>query len=205
MVQSSKLSFIVGIGTFSIVLLSLLYFSYTRAGIIQRERLSTNDDKHYTHQCDDNQHVLFNPSSNRVIFKEGDNQPKKELKNNENIEQVEQINTIVKTNPINEPVATPNTPNTPNTPKKAAKKVSKQKKGYIVQIGIFTEKNNAQRLGRELNNNGYKTTIKKITWGNQPRYQLSLGPYVKREQALKISKAQRKISEQKGIIKEAVQ
>ena len=74
----------------------------------------------------------------------------------------------------------------PEAPRKTISKPAE--KAWAVQVGSFSNRDNAIRLRDKLRKKGYPAFVEKITGKNQDVYRVRIGPEVRREKAEKIQK-----------------
>jgi DedD protein len=84
-------------------------------------------------------------------------------------------------------------------PAKTAKTVSEPKKidkGWVIQIGVYKERANAERLRERLGAQGHKVKAEQVTLDGAKATRLRMGPYSDRATALKI---QARIEKESGL------
>ncbi len=81
-------------------------------------------------------------------------------------------------------------------PPKAASNVAKPDKGWVVQVGIFSNAGNATRLAERLKQQGYDVLLDDIGQNNEKRTRLRVGPFADKDAA---QRAQAKIQQQAGV------
>ncbi len=102
--------------------------------------------------------------------------------------------------PDTKPVAPVEKADTAKTPSVTA--ADKITKGWIVQVGTFTNTDNAARLRDKLKSQGHKAYTEPATVAGKKALRLRVGPFHDREQALKAQAQIRKQTGLKGAVQE---
>lgn len=201
MQDNDKASLIVGSTILTAALFSLVFATYTRAGIIQRSE-DPSIKLTYAKDCDD---ATYSYLKQKPVAVSKPLAKKPIITKQENKKAVSQTQPPTKATKatIAKPPSLANISKTPTVAKAEIKKII-QVSSYLVQVGVFSEKENALRLKAILEKKGLKPSVKKLVTGSKSRYQLSLGPYSSRKQAAREAKKQETITDQKGIIKEEI-
>jgi DedD protein len=76
----------------------------------------------------------------------------------------------------------------PKTTSEAAKPAATTPKAWAVQVGSFTQRDNAMRLRDQLRSKGYKAFVEQITNADKTFYRVRVGPEVSREKAVALQK-----------------
>ena len=76
----------------------------------------------------------------------------------------------------------------PKTTSEAAQPADTTPKAWAVQVGSFTQPDNAMRLRDQLRSKGYKAFVERITSADKTFYRVRVGPEVSREKAMALQK-----------------
>ena len=76
----------------------------------------------------------------------------------------------------------------PKTTSEAAQPADTTPKAWAVQVGSFTQRDNAMRLRDQLRSKGYKAFVERITSADKTFYRVRVGPEVSREKAMALQK-----------------
>ena len=76
----------------------------------------------------------------------------------------------------------------PKTTSEAAQPADTTPKAWAVQVGSFTQRDNAMRLRDQLRSKGYKAFVEQITSADKTFYRVRVGPEVSREKAVALQK-----------------
>ncbi|MDI9347774.1 MAG: SPOR domain-containing protein [Methylacidiphilales bacterium] len=184
---SQHVVFVIGAISLIFFFLFSLWLIYSRAGIIQRNWLETQDSV-YGISCFTNQlssETIQNPTEPLI----------NENPSLSNMSAQSQITPQVSTPPIS---VKPNSP----LPQPPIKDSAKSQNQFIVQIGVFSQKQNADRIVTALKRKGIPAKIIVLQFlDSKNKYQLHLGPFASETEAKAYSEKQYKITEQRGIIK----
>ena len=74
------------------------------------------------------------------------------------------------------------------TTSEAAQPAATTPKAWAVQVGSFTQRDNAMRLRDQLRSKGYKAFVEQITSADKNFYRVRVGPEVSREKAVALQK-----------------
>ena len=74
------------------------------------------------------------------------------------------------------------------TTSEAAQPADTTPKAWAVQVGSFTQRDNAMRLRDQLRSKGYKAFVERITSADKTFYRVRVGPEVSREKAVALQK-----------------
>lgn len=99
------------------------------------------------------------------------------------------------------PVPEPQTASTPEKSTKDSTPPDKITKGWVVQVGTFTNTENAIRLRDKLKNHGHTVQTETVTLAGGKALRLRVGPFHDKDQAAKILAQIRKETGVKGVIK----
>ena len=71
---------------------------------------------------------------------------------------------------------------------------------WVVQLGSFSEKNNAEQLTRSLQDAGFSAFVESITKDGKPSHRVRVGPIMTQQKANQIRKRISKEHNQKGVL-----
>jgi DedD protein len=80
-------------------------------------------------------------------------------------------------------VAEPEPPKAPEKPAAAPEKASKPPSGWVVQVGTFADKGNADRTLARLRASGYDSFIEEVRVSGKTMYRVRVGPEIQRDRA----------------------
>jgi len=93
---------------------------------------------------------------------------------------------VTETPPPAEPapaVTAPEPPKAPEKPAAAVEKASKPPSGWVVQVGTFADKGNAERTLERLRTGGYDSFIEEIRVSGKVMHRVRVGPEIQRDRA----------------------
>ena len=76
----------------------------------------------------------------------------------------------------------------PKTTSEVAQPADTTPKAWAVQVGSFTQRDNAMRLRDQLRSKGYKAFVEQITSADKTFYRVRVGPEVSRDKAVALQK-----------------
>ena len=80
-------------------------------------------------------------------------------------------------------VAEPEPPKAPEKPASVPAKASKSPSGWVVQVGTFADKGNADRTLARLRASGYDSFIEEVRVSGKTMYRVRVGPEIQRDRA----------------------
>lgn len=97
----------------------------------------------------------------------------------------EPVQTPAEPKVVEKTVQEPEPPPPPPAPKPPAAEKSDVKKptGWVVQVGSFADKDNAEKTLAKLRLNGYDSFVEEVRVGSKSLYRVRVGPEVKKERA----------------------
>jgi len=86
------------------------------------------------------------------------------------------------------PVTAETKPTTPPVSQETKSDTTTTPKAWVVQVGSFSQRDNALRLRDQLRSKGYKTFVEQISTADKAFYRVRVGPVVTRDNALALQK-----------------
>jgi DedD protein len=87
-----------------------------------------------------------------------------------------------------QPAAADKKPLTPPVSQDTSSDTATTSKAWVVQVGSFSNRDNALRLRDQLRSKGYKTFVEQISTAEKTFYRVRVGPVVSRDNALALQK-----------------